>query len=156
MKPEILSEDEIAARKRDESRIKLLCSLPVPDQVLDLPERFVHPLQTDLIDLGAGSSGAAVLPDLLQCRQLDPDVGEFQGFGNACRLDAQDGDLVEQLTRRYGHEDVLHGVDPSKASSRALTSSTSIRSMTPGFSILVVHGSCCGVESQNRAAARAT
>src|SRR5262245_45269699 len=90
-------------------------------------------------------------PRLLEERQLAPAVLELRGIRDARRLDAQDGDLVEELPGGDGHEDVLHECVPGHAdpkrdaycrawSSFMITWSTVIRSMTPRSSIFSVHG----------------
>ena len=48
------------------------------------------------------------LPGLLQQREFVFDVRDLGGIAHARGLDAQDGDLVEQLAGRNGNQDVFH------------------------------------------------
>src|SRR5690606_27554122 len=93
-------------------------------------------------------------PGLFQQLQFVAHIGDFLRVAHALGLDAQDGDLVQQFAGGDGDEDVVHGVHVRvrgrlrfwrrTASSLAITSSGRMRSMTPGFSILVIQGSCSG------------
>src|SRR5579862_7655519 len=134
------------ARQLDEVAVEALLGLLVADAVLDVPQPLVDVLQGTLLDAELVRRGAALAPGLLEQRQFQFHVGELAGLHDARLLDAQDGDLVEQLARGDGYQDVLHARDPSNSSSLAVTSLTSISSMTPGSSILWCQGSCCGAQ----------
>ena len=132
----------------------MLHKLLIADLVLDVPQRLVDPLQSRLVGSDFGYGRPAVTPGFLEHVEFESDVTHFIGIGHACRLDAQDGDLVEQFTRGDGDEDVFHGGNASNSSRRVQTSPTLIRSITPGRSIFVAQGRRSGVEFRKAAAAR--
>src|SRR6202023_2992350 len=123
-------------RQLDEIAIEALFGFLVAGAILDVPQALVDVLQRALIEREVARGAAAVPPGLLEQRQFQLHVGELGGIEDAHLLDSEDGDLVEQLARRDGNEDVFHGRDPSNSSSFAVTWSTLMRSMTPASSIL--------------------
>src|ERR1700732_2683653 len=141
------------ARQLDEIPIEALFGFLVPDAILDVPQALVDVLQRALIECDVLRGAAPVPPGLLQQRKFQLHVGELGGIEDAHLLDPENGDLVEQLARRDGNENVFHGRDPSNSSSFAVTCSTLMRSMTPGSSILWFHGNSPGSQPRKARAA---
>src|SRR3984893_13420789 len=141
------------ARQLDKIAIEALFGFLVADAILDVPQALVDVLQRALIERDVACGAAAVPPGLLQQRQFQLNVGELAGIEDAHLLDSENGELVEQLARRDGNEDVFHGRDPSNSSSFAVTCATLMRSMTPGSSILWFHGSSPGSQPRKARAA---
>jgi hypothetical protein len=50
-------------------------------------------------DIGLDVRGAEFAPGLFESGEFEPHVGEFLRIGHALRLDAQDGDFIEQFAR---------------------------------------------------------
>src|SRR6185503_10610010 len=103
----------------------------------------VHVREVGLLVADVDGGRTRILPGLLEQPEFMFDVGHLGGVAHARRLDAQDGDLVEQLAGRNRHLDVFHvsrssGLKANSSSSFAVTDATSMSSMTPGFSIFVV------------------
>src|ERR1700724_3129441 len=141
------------ARQLDEIPMEALCGCLVPDAILDVPQALVDVLQRALSECDVLRGAAAVPPGLLQQSKFQLHVGELGGIEDAHLLDPENGDLVEQLPRRDGNEDVFHGRDPSNWSSFAVTWATLMRSMTPGSSILWFQGNSPGSQPRKARAA---
>src|SRR5580704_10527674 len=137
----------------DEFPVKSLLGFLVADPVLDVPQLLVDRHQPPLFGADVVGGSAAVLPGRFEQGELEFDVVEFGGLLDARQLDTQDSDLVQELARGQGYEYVFHKRDPSNSSIRSVTCSTVIRSMTPGTSILWVHGRACGSQPRKRRAA---
>src|SRR5262249_28583736 len=122
-------------------------------------QALIHVVQGTLFRRDPGLRAAAVAPRVFQQTELEAHIAHLGRIGDACGLDPENGDLVEQLAGRDGDQDVVHewgsfmGANRNNSSSLPVTSPTLIRSITPGFSILRVQGSACGVAPQKRWAA---
>src|SRR5262249_13551693 len=127
----LVIEDVDRARELDEVAVEGLQGLLVADSVFDIPEPLVHLVQGALVRSNVALRAAAVLPGLFQQRQLQAHVGDLGDILDPGSLDAQDGDLVQQLTRGDGNQYVVHGSDRNNSSSCAVTCCTSMSSITP-------------------------
>src|SRR6187549_2226040 len=94
-------------RQLDEFLREALGALLVADLVLDDPEFLVDAREIRLGGTEVHGRGSRFLPGRLQQAELVFDVRDLVGVLHARRLDAQDGDLVEQLARRDGHLDIF-------------------------------------------------